>query len=88
MRWRTDTTPNCASCVRFLSDPAAIERCFPGMRALSSAWGSTRGNAGICLITERFHDPIAACAEYEGQTGPATPGGHGYDAVTGVRGAI
>ncbi len=88
MRWRMDKTPNCASCVHFLSDPAAIERCFPGIRALSSAWGSTRGNAGICLKSERFHDPIPACPEYDAQPSPATQDGQSYGAVTEVRRAI
>ncbi|MEW6337081.1 MAG: hypothetical protein ACOY3Y_14925 [Acidobacteriota bacterium] len=84
MRWRMDDKPNCASCVHFLSDPAAIERSLPGIGALSSAWGSTRGDAGICLKSGRFHDPIPACADFE--TTPVQAGEKltGYRAVTAV----
>ena len=55
----------CKSCRHFVDDPAELEKAFAGIGALSSAYGSTRGRAGICWMDDTFHDPIPACAEFE-----------------------
>lgn len=54
----------CASCARFIDEPHELERQFRGINALSSAWGSTRGSAGICTVSGRFRDPSPACGDY------------------------
>lgn len=59
-----DSTPTCAQCASFSDEPHELERIFAGMTALSSAYGSTRGRAGVCALTERFHDPQPACSEF------------------------
>jgi hypothetical protein len=50
----------CRHCARFADDPAAIEREFPGLTILGSAYASVRGAAGICRELDRFMDPIPA----------------------------
>ena len=58
-------TAACGGCRHFMDDPADLEKVFVGIGALSSAWGSTRGRAGICAKDDSFHDPIPACSEFE-----------------------
>ncbi len=54
------TEKTCRDCDHFNDDPAFIEAQFPGMTALGSAYGSTRGPAGICRELGRFMDPMPA----------------------------
>jgi hypothetical protein len=54
----------CSECARFTDDALEIEAIFVGMTALSSAYGSTRGNAGICSVTDVFQNPVPACSEF------------------------
>ncbi len=58
----TETT--CGGCRHFVDDPAELERALTGILILSSTYGSTRGRAGICGVTGRFHDPLVACDEF------------------------
>jgi hypothetical protein len=48
-----------------VNDPRALERSFVGIAALSSAFGSTRGRAGICVKESTFRDPGPACPVFE-----------------------
>ena len=48
----------------FVDDPDEIERVFTGIGALSSAYGSTRGRAGICLVDFGFRDPRGGCRDF------------------------
>jgi hypothetical protein len=48
-----------------VNDPQALERSFIGISALSSAFGSTRGRAGICLKESTFRDPEPVCRAFE-----------------------
>ena len=64
-RTGTKGQTTCAACRHFLDDPAELERVFVGIGALSSAYGSTRGRAGICRKDDSFHDPLPACSEFE-----------------------
>lgn len=77
-----DSHTGCLECARFLDDPRALERCFPGLRALSSAFGASRGRAGICTAEGRFMDPQAACAGFVPRI-PGEPHLPGYVGVTG-----
>jgi hypothetical protein len=59
-----DKPPDCKNCQLFVNDPDELERAFPGLTILSSASGSTRGQAGICLARHTFQDPEPACPEF------------------------
>jgi|RifCSP19_3_1023858.scaffolds.fasta_scaffold15337_3 hypothetical protein len=55
----------CRDCIHFNNDPAWLERVFPGLNALSSAYGSARGEAGICNKRDIYLSPIKKCAYFE-----------------------
>jgi hypothetical protein len=55
----------CRDCKYFINDPAALERELPGLNALSSAYGSTRGENGICSKREIYLSPIKSCRHFE-----------------------
>ena len=57
----------CKDCCYFIDDPKAIERAFPGLTILSSAYSSTRGNAGICERHDLFLVPIERCKDFVAQ---------------------
>jgi len=63
--------PTCRSCRHFDDDPASIERQLPGITILGSAYGSVRGDAGICSVLQRFMEPLpaASCPHFS----PVTP---------------
>lgn len=65
VRVRGNTTLSCRHCRHFLDEPLALEQELPGIGALSSALGSTRGDAGICQLLGTFQDPHKSCAEFE-----------------------
>ncbi|HUI14169.1 MAG TPA: hypothetical protein VL048_11950 [Xanthobacteraceae bacterium] len=44
----------CGACRFFTGTPAAIERAIPGLNILSSAYGSVRGDTGLCGQHETF----------------------------------
>jgi hypothetical protein len=44
----------CGACRFFTGTPAALERAIPGLNILSSAYGSVRGNTGLCERHEAF----------------------------------
>jgi len=57
----------CRSCVHFDDDPGHLEAEVPGIMVFGSAYGSSRGHAGLCSALNRFHDPIPArdCPSFE-----------------------
>lgn len=65
MRTQNAASLSCRNCQYFVDDPFALEREFPGIGALSSTLGSTRGEAGICRVLAVFHDPHAVCAAFQ-----------------------
>ncbi|MGC1818232.1 MAG: hypothetical protein WA900_11335 [Casimicrobiaceae bacterium] len=44
----------CGACRYFTGAPAALERAVPGFNILSSAYGSVRGNTGLCERHDSF----------------------------------
>jgi hypothetical protein len=62
---RVDAPPDCLSCRLFVDRADELERAFPGLTILSSARGSTRGRAGICLARQTFQDPEPACSHFQ-----------------------
>jgi hypothetical protein len=59
------TPASCGTCRHFENAPQEIERHYPGMTAMSSAYGSTRGEDGICAL-RGLHVPITdCCADFQ-----------------------
>jgi hypothetical protein len=54
----------CGRCAHFVDDPLRLERMFTGMTILSSAWGSTRGDQGLCTLHERLLQPVMRCFRF------------------------
>jgi hypothetical protein len=50
----------CRSCVHFDDDPGRLESEVPGILVFGSAYGSSRGHAGLCAELDRFLDPLPA----------------------------
>jgi len=44
----------CGACRFFAGEPAALERAIPGLNILSSAYGSVRGDTGLCERHDTF----------------------------------
>ena len=60
----------CGACRFFAGTPAALERAVPGFNILSSAYGSVRGDTGLCERHDSFVTAITeACAEFERSAG-------------------
>ncbi|MGN6747598.1 MAG: hypothetical protein ACTHJS_03305 [Xanthobacteraceae bacterium] len=56
----------CAGCRFFTGAPAALEHAIPGLNILSSAYGSVRGDTGLCQRHEVFVTArSAACPQFE-----------------------
>ena len=55
----------CRDCRYFNNDPAFLEDSFPGLNALSSAYGSTRGENGICSKRDLYLSPGKSCKDFE-----------------------
>jgi len=54
----------CGSCLHFRNDPAFLEAAFKGLTSMSSGYGSTRGEDGICLLHDRYLSARSSCAKY------------------------
>jgi hypothetical protein len=55
----------CAACRHFLADAAALERFFPGLTAMSSAYSAARADTGLCQIQNAFRRSTDCCRDYE-----------------------
>jgi len=55
----------CRDCKYFNNDPSFLEKSFPGLNALSSAYGSTRGENGICSKRDIYLSPVDKCKDFE-----------------------
>jgi len=55
----------CRDCIYFRNEPAWLERELPGLNALSSAYGATRGENGICTKKDIYLSPIEGCENFE-----------------------
>jgi hypothetical protein len=54
----------CAECRLFIDDPQQLERMFPGILVLSSCYGSTRGDSGVCTVRDTFQVPEPGCDDF------------------------
>jgi hypothetical protein len=66
-------SPTCQQCRHFVDDPLLLERQLPGVLVLSSTYGSTRGDSGICTVFGTLQDPEAACDRFEGRQDEVLP---------------
>jgi hypothetical protein len=73
--------PTCLECRHFVDDPHTLERWLPGVLVLSSTYGSTWGDSGVCTVFATLQDPEAGCDRFEGRSdrfdavpGPVTSG--------------
>lgn len=55
----------CCGCRLFEDDPRQLERVFPAILVLSSWYGSTRGDSGLCTLKNTFQNPEAGCRFFE-----------------------
>ena len=62
----------CRACMQFRNSPAFLESLFPGMSAMSSAWGSTRADDGLCLKHDRYLSADSGCADFTPAAADAT----------------
>jgi hypothetical protein len=58
-------TFTCRDCRYFNNEPAFLERAFPGLNALSSAYGATNGENGICTKRDIYLSPVKQCRDFE-----------------------
>ena len=56
--------PSCRSCAHFRNDPGYLEAAFAGLASLSSAYGSVRGEDGLCLRHDRYLGARSCCADF------------------------
>jgi hypothetical protein len=57
---------DCAACRHFVGASAALERAIPGLNILSSAYGSVRGETGLCERHDTFTTARSpACPQFE-----------------------
>jgi hypothetical protein len=54
----------CGDCEHFANDPPTIEGAFKGINALSSVYGCSRGDAGICRHHNRYLLPVHSCSDF------------------------
>ncbi len=60
-------TECCAACAHFVDDPRELERRLTGLTILSSAWGDTRGDQGLCEAHALFLQPVMTCPRFVGR---------------------
>lgn len=47
--------------------PDALEAAIPGLNILSSAYGSVRGETGLCRRHDKFVTASSICADFAGK---------------------
>jgi hypothetical protein len=65
---RSNAPCTCRHCNNFVDDPAELENELPGLTALSSARGATRGRAGLCRRQDLWQDPQPTCSGFVART--------------------
>lgn len=57
----------CQDCHYSVMEPAALEMAIPGLNILSSAYGSVRGETGLCRRHDKFVRASSTCADFKGK---------------------
>jgi len=60
--------PECQDCHYSVMGPAALETAIPGLNILSSAYGSVRGETGLCRRHDKFVLASSTCADFKGKS--------------------
>jgi len=58
-------TGRCHDCRFFDNDPASVESALPGVKILSSGYGSVWADAGLCGLRQEFRVPWQGCRSFE-----------------------
>jgi len=58
----------CQDCRYSVLRPEDLEAAIPGMNILSSAYGSVRGQTGLCRRHDKFVTADSTCADFERKT--------------------
>jgi hypothetical protein len=58
----------CRSCRHFRNDAKYLEAAFPGLTSLSSGYGSTRADDGLCLQHDRYLSARSSCPDFAAKT--------------------
>ena len=61
---KTMTAGLCGVCRHFENDAKTLEATFGGLTSLSSAYGSTRSDDGLCLRHELYLRAKASCRDF------------------------
>ena len=67
---RADSAGQCLDCRHFCNDPVVIERTFPGLTAMGSAYADVRANDGLCARHGVYLGLNNGCAEFDPQPRP------------------
>jgi hypothetical protein len=57
----------CKDCRSLVMNPEALEAAIPGLKILSSGYGSVRGETGLCRRHDQFVTASSTCADFEGK---------------------
>ncbi|SPJ15225.1 hypothetical protein SBBP2_1510001 [Burkholderiales bacterium] len=58
-------TRSCGGCRHFLVAAKALESAVPGLKILSSAFGSVRADTGLCQLRDFFCVPDHRCPHWQ-----------------------
>lgn len=57
--------PQCFQCKHFRNSPEYLESVYIGLTALSSAYGSTRSEDGICVLNDLYLSANRCCDRFD-----------------------
>jgi hypothetical protein len=55
----------CLFCAHFRNEPTELESAMAGLVSLSSAYGSTRAEDGLCRKHDRYVNANASCDDFD-----------------------
>ncbi len=64
MKFNSKNKKCCYTCKYFKNDPKFLEEVFPGYNVLSSAYGSTRKDDGLCIRKNVYLSGYNVCKDY------------------------
>ncbi|WP_461452455.1 hypothetical protein [Mucilaginibacter sp.] len=62
---KDNTGPSCGQCTHFQSDPAIIEKIYPGLNIMSSGYASVRDQDGLCDLNEIYLSARDSCPGFK-----------------------
>jgi hypothetical protein len=61
---QAQTARRCRACQHFRNDAKYLEVAMPGLTSLSSGFGSTRSDDGICVRHDRYLSARSVCGDF------------------------